>query len=264
MRKKGWLKSAAAVATSVVMMATAGMTPVMAEVNTFAGVAQDGRYYTDYTTLEDAQAAAAQLAIQIASEGDVLLKNANHALPLRGNERISIFGVGQDALAGSTTSDVLLADALEAEGFQVNKSLRQYYEKIGTTFGSEDAAFDRGVENSYGLYGDVAIVVLSRGGGEGSDMPTVTEEEADEKDLASHTGYVAQADGKVYKHFLQLTDSEEALLDYVKAQGFKKIIYLVNSSEIFEMADLQNDGAIDGILWIGRRVRRARLARRAS
>lgn len=74
MRKKGWLKSAAAVATSVVMMATAGMTPVMAEVNTFAGVAQDGRYYTDYTTLEDAQAAAAQLAIQIASEGDVLLK----------------------------------------------------------------------------------------------------------------------------------------------------------------------------------------------
>jgi beta-glucosidase-related glycosidases len=252
MRKKGWLKSAAAVATSVVMMATAGMTPVMAEVNTFAGVAQDGRYYTDYTTLEDAQAAAAQLAIQIASEGDVLLKNANHALPLRGHECISIFGIAQDALAGSTTADVLLADALEAEGFQVNKSLRQYYEKIGTTFGLEDIAFDRGVENAYGLYGDVAIVVLSRGGGEGSDMPTVTEEEADEKDLASHTGYVTQADGKVYKHFLQLTDSEEALLDYVKAQGFKKIIYLVNSSEIFEMADLQNDDAIDGILWIGR------------
>lgn len=252
MRKKGWLKSAAAVATSVVMMATAGMTPVMAEVNTFAGVAQDGRYYTDYTTLEDAQAAAAQLAIQIASEDDVLLKNANHALPLRGHECISIFGIAQDALAGSTTADVLLADALEAEGFQVNKSLRQYYEKIGTTFGLEDIAFDRGVENAYGLYGDVAIVVLSRGGGEGSDMPTVTEEEADEKDLASHTGYVTQADGKVYKHFLQLTDSEEALLDYVKAQGFKKIIYLVNSSEIFEMADLQNDDAIDGILWIGR------------
>lgn len=252
MRKKGWLKSAAAVATSVVVMATVGMTPVVAEVNTFAGVAQDGRYYTDYTTLEDAQAAAAQLAIQIASEGDVLLKNANRALPLRGNERISIFGVGQDALAGSKASDVLLADALEAEGFQVNKSLYQYYEKIGTTFGSEDIAFDRGVENFYGLYGDVAIVVLSRGGGEGSDMPTVTAEEADEKDLASHTGYVAQADGKVYKHFLQLTDSEEALLDYVKAQGFKKIIYFVNSSEIFEMADLQNDDAIDGILWIGR------------
>lgn len=67
----------------------------------------------------------------------------------------------------------------------MNKSLRQYYEKIGTTFGLEDTAFDRGVENSYGLYGDVAIVVLSRGGGEGSDMPTVTGEEADEKDLAS-------------------------------------------------------------------------------
>ena len=234
------------------MLMTTIAAPALADVDTFKGVASDGKYYTDYTTLEDAQAAAAELAIQIASEGDVLLKNNDSALPLRGNERISIFGVAQDELAGSTDSDVLLTDALEAEGFQVNKSLREYYEKIGTTFGSEDTAFDRGVENSYGLYGDVAIVVLSRGGGEGNDMPTVTEEEADEKDLASHAGYVAQADGKVYKHFLQLTDSEEALLDYVKAQGFKKIIYLVNSSEIFEMADLQNDDAIDGILWIGR------------
>ncbi len=250
--KKGWLRSAAAAATCAVMLMTTIAAPAMADVDTFKGVASDGKYYTDYTTLADAQAAAAELAIQVASEGDVLLKNNDSALPLRGNERISIFGVAQDALAGSTTSDTLLADALEAEGFQVNKSLRQYYEKIGTTFGLEDVAFDGGVENSYGLYGDVAIVVLSRGGGEGSDMPTVTAEEADEKNLASHTGYVAQEDGKVYKHFLQLTDSEEALLDYVKAQGFKKIIYLVNSSEIFEMSDLQNDDAIDGILWIGR------------
>ena len=123
MRKKGWLKSAAAVATSVVVMATAGLTPVMAEVNTFAGVAQDGRYYTDYTTLEDAQAAAAQLAIQIASEGDVLLKNANHALPLRGNERISIFGVGQDALAGSTTSECSVVEVLRKSATHMRSSL---------------------------------------------------------------------------------------------------------------------------------------------
>lgn len=250
--KKGWLRSAAAAATCAVMLMTTIAAPAMADVDTFKGVASDGKYYTDYTTLADAQAAAAELAIQVASEGDVLLKNNDAALPLRGNERISIFGVAQDALAGSTTSDTLLADALEAEGFQVNKSLRQYYEKIGTTFGSEDVAFDGGVENSYGLYGDVAIVVLSRGSGESTDLPTVTAEEADEKDMASHTGYVAQEDGKIYKHFLQLTDSEEALLDYVKAQGFKKIIYLVNSSSIFEMSDLQNDDAIDAILWIGR------------
>lgn len=146
----------------------------------------------------------------------------------------------------------------------MNKSLRQYYEKIGTTFGLEDIAFDRGVENAYGLYGDVAIVVLSRGGGEGSDMPTVTEEEADEKDLASHTGYVTQADGKVYKHFLQLTDSEEALLDYVKAQGFKKIIYLVNSSEISRWLTFRMMMRLTVSCGLAVQVRPVRLVRRES
>ncbi len=250
--RKSWLRSVAAVATSAVMLMSTIAAPALADVDTFKGVAADGKYYTDYTTLADAQAAAAELAIQIASEGDVLLKNNDSALPLRGNERISIFGVAQDELAGSTTSDVLLADALAEEGFSVNKSLREYYEKIGTSYGEENLTFDRGVENSYGLYGDVAIVVLSRGGNEGYDTPTVTSEEADEQDLAQHVGYTAQNDGKIYKHSLQLTDSEEALLEYVKAQGFKKIIYLINSSGIMELGNLQNDDAIDAILWIGR------------
>lgn len=245
-------KKTMALSLSAVLMATSAVTPVFAEVNTFTGMASDGKYYTDFNTLGDAQAAAAELAVRIASEGNTLLKNNNKALPLKTGTKVSIFGVGQDALAGNTAKDLLLADALEQEGFSVNKSLRNYYAAIGTDFGKEDVTFDKGVENSYGLYGDVAIVVLSRGGGEGSDMPTVTSEEASEQDLAQHAGYVQQADGKTYKHFLQLTDSEEALLNYVKAQGFKKIVYLINSSEIFEMGNLQNDEAIDAILWIGR------------
>lgn len=232
-----------------VMMLT---TTAFASPNTFGGVSEDGKYYTDYNTLAEAQAAAAEIAKQIAGEGFTLLKNQADALPLRGTERISVFGVGQDALAGSTSNDVKLLDALEDEGFSVNKSLRSFYEAEGTTFGTEITAFHKGIENSYGMYGDAAIIVLSRGGGEGSDMPPVTGEEADEADQATHTGYVPQEDGKLYKHFLQLTDSEEALLDYVKAQGFDKIIYLINCSEIFELGQLENDEDVDAILWIGR------------
>ncbi len=250
MTRKWNFRSLVALCLSVMMLAT-GTMPALAA-NTFGGVSPDGKYYTDFNTMADAQAAAAELAIQIAAEGDTLLKNANGALPLDSNTRVSIFGVGQDALAGSKASDVQLAEALEDEGFRVNKALKDYYATVGTTFGTEELGFDKGVENSFGLYDDVAIVVLSRGGGEGSDMPTVTGEEADEADLAAHTGYTAQADGKTYKHFLQLTDSEEALLDYVKAQGFGKIVYLINSSEIFEMKPLQEDEAVDAILWIGR------------
>ncbi len=248
--QKSW-KACVALILCAMMIAAPAMTPAYA-VDTFDGVAADGKYYTDFNTLEEAQSAAADIALQIASEGDTLLKNQDGALPMRGTEYISVFGVGQDALAGNTAKDVKLLDALEAEGFKVNKSLRSFYETVGTTFGTEETTFAKGIENSYGMYGDAAIIVLSRGGGEGSDMPTVTSEEADAEDLASHTGYQAQPDGKTYKHFLQLTDSEEALLDYVKAQGFEKIIYLINCSEIFELGKLANDDAVDAILWIGR------------
>lgn len=249
--RKSW-KARIALLLSAAVLATAPMTTALADTDTFHGVAKDGKYYTDFNTLAEAQAAAADIALQIAAEGDTLLKNRNDALPMRGTEYISVFGVGQDALAGNTAQDVNLLDALENEGFKVNKSLRAYYETVGTTFGAEETTFAKGIENSYGMYGDAAIVVLSRGGGEGADMPTVTGEEVDAEDLAAHTGYQAQADGKTYKHFLQLTDSEEELLEYVKAQGFKKIIYLVNCSEIFELGQLENDDAVDAILWIGR------------
>ena len=248
----------AIVALLLSVMLAASCLPALA-VDTFHGVADDGKYYTDFNTLAEAKAAAADIAKLIAAEGDVLLKN-NGALPLRGNEFISVFGVAQDALAGQAgnysfdadPTNMQIREALEAEGFKVNRSLSSYYESIGTTFGSEVTSFNRGIENSFGLYGDVAVVVLSRGGGEGSDQPTVTNEEADEEDLAAHTGYQPQEDGKTYKHFLQLTNSEKELLEYVKAQGFGKIVYLINCSEIFEMGCLENDDAVDAILWIGR------------
>lgn len=43
----------------------------------------DGKAYTDYATLEDAQAAAADLNVQIVEEGTVLLKNKDNALRKR-------------------------------------------------------------------------------------------------------------------------------------------------------------------------------------
>ena len=251
------LRARVALLLSVMMIVTMATTPAFA-VNTFNGVADDGKYYTDFNTLAEAQAAAADIAKLIAAEGDVLLKN-NGALPLSGGEFVSVFGVASDGMAGGSSNsaasdpnNMQIIPALNAEGFKVNPTLSSFYATVGTTFGSEVTSFNRGVENSFGLYGDAAIIVLSRGGGEGSDMQTVTTEEADEEDLAAHVGYHAQEDGKTYKHFLQLTNSEKELLNYVKAQGFEKIIYLINCSEIFEIGNLAQDEAVDAILWIGR------------
>lgn len=216
------------------------------------GLSPDGRYYTDYETLEDAKAAAAVVAEEVASEGSTLLKNNNNALPMRGSEKVSVFGTGSDYMAGKTGD--LLCPALESEGFHVNPQLHSFYSSVGTTYGTEITNFNKNIENSFDLYNDAAIIVLSRGGGEGSDMPTMTGEKTNGEfaDGTEHADLGTDEAGNKYKHFLQLTDSEEALLEYVKAQGFKKIVYLINCSEIFEIYDLVQDDAVDSILWIGR------------
>ena len=61
------------------------------------------KYYADYDSLEETLSAAEQLTEDTAAEGDVLLKNQNKALPMRGNEWISVFGVSADSLIGAAS-----------------------------------------------------------------------------------------------------------------------------------------------------------------
>ena len=59
--------------------------------NTYGFAGTNARYYTDYMTLEEEQQIAKDLAIEVASEGFVLLKNENAALPMNKGARISVF-----------------------------------------------------------------------------------------------------------------------------------------------------------------------------
>ena len=240
----------------------------------------DGKYYSDFDTFEEAQAAAADLNVEISGEGNVLLKNKDNALPMKGERPfVSIYGMNQKSMPSTSSNAVLLADALEAEGFHVNKSLRNYYESDAVEvpsgrnstnlFGEEPdpASFPEGVQRSAAMYNDAAFVFVTRGGGEGADLQRVRDDEQGEDDW-HYAPYAEDAEGeyvdvsgnggedaegvKRYKHHLQLTDEEEAVRDYVKAQGFKKIIYIINSSYPMELGELESDDAIDGIIWVGR------------
>mgnify|MGYP002802509927 CR=1 FL=1 len=232
----------------------------------------EGKYYTDYDSMEDAKKAAEDLTRELAQEGDVLLKNKDNALPLSGKEWVSVFGVTSDNLIGasdssgafsgsSSASDTTVADALEAAGFKVNPTLKEFYKNDTSELGDEDTTFNGQVKNSFGLYNDVAFIVLSREGGEGSDASRVTEEtvkgsEDDHKALLKkeasdgETGPQAEED-EYYKHSLMLTDSEEELIAMVKSQ-FKKVVVITNTSNPMEIDDLKNDDEIDGIIHIGR------------
>lgn len=218
------------------------------------------KYYTDYSSMEDAKKAAEDLTREIVSEGASLLKNSNHALPMSGNEWVSVFGVRSDNLvgasdsagafsSGSSGSDETVATALEHAGFKVNPTLKEFYEHDNSEIGKEITKFSGQVDSSVKLYNDAAFIVLSREGGEGSDASRVTDQTVGEDD--DHKALYTDNEGKTYKHYLMLTDEEEALIEYVTAR-FNKVVVITNTSNPMELEDLENNDKISAILHIGR------------
>lgn len=245
------------------LCASLGVSTIAANAEMMAG---KGNYYSDFSTMEELQEAAADLGDQIAEEGITLLKNRNNALPLEGNEWVSVFGVTSDNMIGGSET---VAQALENTGFRVNQTLVDYY--VATNTGSSgmmgpssnpevgnektEKDFTQVVKSSLNLYSDVGIIVLSRDGAEGSDLKMKTDEVEDNQykgeAKAKHKDLYKDAEGKEYKHYLQLTESEEELISYVESVC-DKVVIVLNTSNVLESYDLQHDDEIDGIFWIGR------------
>lgn len=228
-------------------------------------IGAEGKFYTDYETLEEEQQASKKLMVKIAEEGFVLLKNgqrdaeedADKPLPFAKDERnITLFGIHSSGLvyggvgsgAGRTDANGIakstLMSSFEAEGFSVNKSMVSFYDKyIDAGVTKNDVTFTElplsyypdSLVSTYAGYKDAAIVTFSRIGSEN-------------KDRATHS-----VDGHSDKneHYLQLDDAEKDLINHVKAQGFKKIVVLLNSANIMQIPELDADPAISGIIWIG-------------
>ena len=203
-----------------------------------------------------------------AREGSVLLWNDNDTLPLESNERaVTLFGYASAHpvyVGGGAASTIYndaeitidLRDALLAEGFQINQtvynalasasvrantpghgySLTDYEDSQGSapTFAEVDVSVydSRSWESNYN---DVAIITLSRYGGEGSDL--FAEEFADE-------------DGTMI-HQLQLTKKEKDMLQLIQTSGkFGKVIVLINCPWQMELEELRSYG-VDAALYIG-------------
>lgn len=214
-----------------------------------------GKFYTDYSTLEEAQAAAHALAVQLAAEGITLLKNENNALPLTADETdITLLGIrnarmirsgfGSGSGGGSAISN-LLVDAMTAAGYHINpKPIEMYNREIGLM--REDLVLELGMEyygpsitGTYAAYGDAAILTFSRTGAENYDLAT--------NNAAGH----ANPDD----HFLMLDDNEVELVKHAKAH-FDKVIVLINSSNIMQIPELAepktaDNLGVDAILWVG-------------
>ncbi|HHV09358.1 MAG TPA: beta-glucosidase [Clostridiales bacterium] len=194
-------------------------------------------------------------------EGAVLLKNDNNALPLSPDElHVTLFGhavvqpLFRNSSAGSNASTgeegIDLYHGLKNVGFSINDTLFNAYANSPTKrgvagfnfvtqetttwdFGEEDISFytDELKASWENDYNDVAIVMLARQGGEGSELFMEDPEEG-----------ISQ---------LALHKKEKDLLNMIKASGkFKKTIVLVNSGNPMELGWLEEYG-VDACLWIG-------------
>ena len=221
-------------------------------------------YVSDTTSKEDALQNAYEVTEKITAEGMVLLKNADNALPIEASAKVSVFGKNSVNLvygaSGSSGGDVAgktLFDSLDAVGIEYNPTLKAFYEddkKSGSGRGESNDDLDSGnlnilsvgetpyeayLENqipaSYAEYNDAAIVVLSRVGGEGSDLPKWTLDDAD-------------------RHYLELSSNEEEMLTEVSNAGFDKVIVVINSAATMELGFLETGALankIDAAIVIG-------------
>lgn len=227
---------------------------------------EDTEYYkSDWDSMEDFDAYQREICEQVESEGAVLLMNENNALPLADGSKVSCFSHSSvDIIYGGTGSGSVdtsaaptLKDALSDAGVQVNETLWNFYlEGAGSEYvrsvtdidGSAAkgeykinevpwSAYDSGTLSSVSAYGDAAIVVIARCGGEGGDL--------------WRTG----TDGE-NGDYLSLSQEEKDMLAQVGAMKkdgiIKKVVVLINSSNAIACAFLKNeDYGIDACLWIG-------------
>lgn len=214
----------------------------------------------DDMAVDDTTAASKEITTRIEEEGIVLLENKDNTLPLNveKNAKVNVFGQSSTAIvyggAGSGASDetdnVTLQEGLKQAGFDVNEDLTKFYEEHKTKKKGQnvfnlkggDYNINEPAPSEYSdklisdakKFSDTAIVVFSRNGGEGGDLPM---------DMASYTG------GDAGKHYLELQSCEQEMLSMVE-KNFEHVIVLVNSSNAMELGFLE-DKNVDAALWIG-------------
>lgn len=219
----------------------------------------------------EAFANAQEVNLKLAEEGFVLLKNENAALPMNKGARISVFsknsvnlsygGSGSGGFDTSNNKD--LYESLNDAGFVTNPTLKRFYEssQSGTVRTANSSDLDNGdnqkiataetpqskytdaVRNSYADYSDAALVVITRIGGEGFDLPR----------------YQGDSEGAVSadSHYLELDQNEIDLLTAVTDGTFKRVVVVFNTPSSFEATFLKDSAyaafadKIDAAVWIG-------------
>lgn len=234
----------------------------------------------------ETSAAATELVNEITEEGIVLAKDEGGILPVGEGAKLNVFGwASTSPCYGGTGSGALntaypttsLLQGLNEAGVETNEELTKFYtdyQSVRPTVGmwAQDWTLpepnvslytDELMENAK-AYSDTAMIVITRVGGEGADLPSDmmsvvngTWGKPDGPNASNETYFAGVYDDTMNEgndwdegdHFLQLDNREEEMIELVTA-NFDNIILVYNGANAFELGWVKDYPQIKGVLLV--------------
>lgn len=251
---ESWLVALVGIVVAVSMMLSGPL-------STLLNNATVTKYMLSDTTVSKAN----ELAKEVQSEAITMLKNDDSNLPLA-NKKVNVFGWGStNPVYGGTGSGsmsdqydtVSLLDGMKEAGLETNADLSKLYtdyraDRPVVAMWSQDWTLPEVPADQYSdslisdakSFSDEAVVVLTRVGGEGADLPTNMKAETITYENNSKD-YEDFQDGE---HFLQLSKTERDMIDLV-TKNFDKVTLVYNGANAFQFDFLSDYPQIKSVLW---------------
>lgn len=240
---------------------------------------------------EESAAKSKEVIEDVGDEGMVLVKNENNLLPLAENSNINVFGwastnpiFGGTGSGSSDSANALgVIESLENAGFQTNKDLTKIYTDYRNTRNTPgvgvagtdwtlpeptvdvytDEVMDQAKE-----FSDTALIVLSRSGGEGADVPSdmnkvingtwdIRDEVAGGNEnynyFAASYENNSENNSDEYDDFdpgesyLELSNTEEAMIEKVCGE-FDKVAVVINANNTMELGWVDQYESIQSVV----------------
>ncbi len=216
------------------------------------------------TISDETSEEAKGLVQEIAEEGIVLLKNEDNTLPLASDSNLNVFGwASTNPCYGGTGSGSLsdayptvsLLQGLEDAGFNLNTELSDFYtdyraDRPEVGMWAQDWTLPEPTADSYSddlianakEFSDTAMVVITRVGGEGADLPTDVSQVTYEDNSKDYKDF---EDGE---HYLQLSQTEKDMLDLV-CSNFDNVVVVYNGANAMELGFVNEYSQIKSAIW---------------
>ena len=251
---ESWLVALVGIVVAVSMMLTGPLSTLLNNATTT-------KYMLSDTTVSKAN----ELAKEVQSEAITMLKNDDSNLPLSG-KKVNVFGWGStNPVYGGTGSGsmsdqydtVSLLDGMKEAGLETNADLTKLYtdyraDRPVVGMWSQDWTLPEVPADQYSdslisdakSFSDEAVVVITRVGGEGADLPTNMKAET----ITYKNNSKDYDDFQDGEHFLQLSKTERDMIDLV-TKNFDKVTLVYNGANAFQFDFLSNYPQIKSVLW---------------